>query len=205
MPTRWLHVSVCLLRSVLLIWAGNDLSLTITQILRQGSSVPGSVNMEGAMFDLTCVCSSGVSTIYREVVQREPSHSTHLQAFHLSRSCSIHSSPRADITQQKTGHQVQISLMSSHRILDKARARHEALFHKKRFWQPADQNRPHHDPNHAGFCLRNLETGFYQAMRLYRRYSSSEDSASQSRRVRVVDSAEASSRSLPSHIDASLY
>lgn len=88
-------------------------------------------------------------------------------------------------------------MMLSHRSRDKARVDYAPTFHKKRFWQAADQDSPHHDPDHAGFCLRKLETGIYQAMHLHRRHSSSEGSALQSRSSLLIDPTEASPRSLP--------
>lgn len=129
----------------------------------------------------------------------------HLRVAPLSWIYAIHHDTRTDSTHQRAGEQVQLAMMPSHRSRDKARVRHEPGFHKKRFWQPADQDYPHHDPNHAGFCLRNLETSLSQAMRLHRRHSTSEESATQLRRVRVVDPSEASPRSLLSHSYASKY
>lgn len=111
---------------------------------------------------------------------------------HLSWISVIHHDTRTDSTHHRAGEQFQLEMMLSHRSRDKARVRHEPGFHKKRFWQPTDQEYPHHDPNHAGFCLCNLETSLSQAMRLHRRHSTSEESAAQSRRVRVLDPSEAS-------------
>lgn len=100
----------------------------------------------------------------------------------------------------RVGDQAQLPMMPSHRAQDKARLGHEPAFHKKRFWQPADQDGPHHDPTHPGFCLRNLETSLSQAMRLHRRHSSSGESAPQSRRVRLVDPIEVNHQLLFQHI-----
>lgn len=177
-------------------------------------------NTEGTLFNLTSVCSFGESATdggrcpsqkisficktlntvnpFTDKTSAEP-----IDDHRMTNETSTQQTNDRRVKQPMIA-RVKQPIMSSHGSRDEAPIQHEPAFQKKYFWQQAVQDRSHHGPNHAGFCLHNLETGLYQAMRLGNRHSSSEESVPQARRVRTKDPSEASPHFLPLHTCVSL-